>query len=701
MAEWASSVTGVASSREPRERFRAVAGLRPHLALLPAAPVMAVWLIWAAGDGGYFPDSWWPAAAGGVLLLLATMVGRRQVVPAGRWSAIAVVLLASLVAWTALSLLWSDFDGAGWDSTGQLIAIVSSLWVLALLPWRGVSGLAFFATWSAGVALIAAGVLASAAGADAQEIGNRFVEGRWLAPLGYPNAVAALGAMAFPAALLVSNIRALPKAVQAVFVGLAAFLLEFALLPQSRGAFIGLVLALPLLVILAPGRLRLFLRLLVVAAAVAVSIGPLYEVYTAGLKFAEGQPTRPLTAVVDDAVRAMAWSVLGAVLLGFVLALVERRVHLSSAASRRVRLGVAGILAVAAVAIAGFAIVNADRISDAVADRFESVTSVSQGAEDGDEPLDTGPRIAGNFAELRADYWRVGLNAFEAAPLVGEGAGSFEPRYTRERRLEKPSRYTHSLWLRFMAEGGVIAVLLLVASVAVLVAGLVWARRHLTGPGRALPAAAAAVLVYFIGHASVDWLEEFSLLAEVALAVPMVAIVAAAERRVNARTGGAIRRVGAVLGGLAAVALIAALCASWASARLVDRASTSNRPLGRAYADLDAAGRLNPLSARAEIREGTIAVNASDQGRARSAFRRALSREQNWYAHFELAMLDAELGRYAAAQRHIDEAMRLNSKDPFVQDVRNDIRRHRPISAARVHREIRRFVRDRFTTPTR
>jgi Flp pilus assembly protein TadD len=83
-----------------------------------------------------------------------------------------------------------------------------------------------------------------------------------------------------------------------------------------------------------------------------------------------------------------------------------------------------------------------------------------------------------------------------------------------------------------------------------------------------------------------------------------------------------------------------------------------------AYRDLERAASLDPLSADALTDEGAIAVNLGNEGRARAAFLAALRRENDWYPHLELALLDAHAGDFQAARAELSRAQALDVSDP-------------------------------------
>ncbi len=82
--------------------------LRGILPLLPAIPILGLWLYLAPNSGGYFPRDWYPAAILATALALVVGVGTGRVLPAARGARIALALLAAYVAWAFLSLLWAD-----------------------------------------------------------------------------------------------------------------------------------------------------------------------------------------------------------------------------------------------------------------------------------------------------------------------------------------------------------------------------------------------------------------------------------------------------------------------------------------------------------------------------------------------------------------------------------------------------------------
>jgi tetratricopeptide (TPR) repeat protein len=86
-----------------------------------------------------------------------------------------------------------------------------------------------------------------------------------------------------------------------------------------------------------------------------------------------------------------------------------------------------------------------------------------------------------------------------------------------------------------------------------------------------------------------------------------------------------------------------------------------------AFARLDRARRLNPLSERADVIAGALLQRVEQPAQARTAFERALDRNpHDWYAHLRLALLDAAAGRRSEALAGLSRAEALNPLEPTI-----------------------------------
>jgi Flp pilus assembly protein TadD len=98
-----------------------------------------------------------------------------------------------------------------------------------------------------------------------------------------------------------------------------------------------------------------------------------------------------------------------------------------------------------------------------------------------------------------------------------------------------------------------------------------------------------------------------------------------------------------------------------------------------AYADLSRASDLNPWSTAPLLTEGQIAEQLGNPARARAAFERALGIEDDWYAWVEIAVIDAQAGRFERAANELSKAAKLDVDDPVIAQAQTMIARRRRI----------------------
>jgi tetratricopeptide (TPR) repeat protein len=649
------------------------------LVWLPAVVLLGIWLWWLLNDGGYFPRDHLPAGIVLVCLLAAVMLATGRVLPPGRAQATSVLAFAGLVAWTFASIAWAVSDGLAWEAADELLVLLSVVWVVALLPWDVRSAAMLLGAWSLMVAVVCAAALVSAIGADS--LAEYVTEGRFRQPLGYSNATAALAAIAFWPALLLSYRREVPIPLQALCLAGAAFLAQFTLLPQTRAALLAFGVGAVVLALVAPGRLALAARAAVVAAAVAFGSGPILDVLD-GFDAGAGVGAGALE-------RAAEHMLLGSVVAGLAGALMG---GLQQSALGRVELprpGRRAVVAAAVVATLGVVVVGVLSF-DAIRDRVSAAR---------DAELDQGARISSLDPEERFDYWRVSLDMWRDAPIGGAGAGNFERVYTREREERKPARYAHNIWLRFLGETGLVGLLLFAGFLGAGVVGAFGARRRAGPAGQAIVAASLALTAVFLAHASLDWLDEVPALAAPALASLALAgrIAPASGETVAGRAGSSAAAAGICVAALLAVA---ALALPFLSIRLEERAFERYRAHPEAaFDDLDSARSLNPLSLRPLVSEGTIALSLGRFEHARRAFEEAVREEDNAYARLELALLAARRGDFATADAEIERARQLAPSDVFVSEAARRIAARRRIDPRAFNDFLIRESRSRFTRP--
>ncbi|HSL00643.1 MAG TPA: O-antigen ligase family protein [Rubrobacteraceae bacterium] len=124
-----------------------------------------------------------------------------------------------------------------------------------------------------------------------------------------------------------------------------------------------------------------------------------------------------------------------------------------------------------------------------------------------DQTENVGQRLASLSVGYRAEYWRVGWEAWKERPLTGTGAGTFRYTWLEGRSGEQGVKQIHNLYLEQGTETGLFAFLALAGFVGVLVGYL--ARSALrSGPHgvrRLLLAGLTSALVIYIVSSVIEW----------------------------------------------------------------------------------------------------------------------------------------------------------------------------------------------------
>ena len=667
--------------RLPRPR-RNASPLRAALAHAPGLPAQAVALVallyLAATEGGYYPTDWYPV---GLIVLALVALWSAAVPGAGRPSAatvVALALLALFAAWSLCSIAWAGEPSAAWDGGNRAVLYAALL--------------ALFSLWTVGprearwlIALVALGIgllglVELLRFAAAGEPGSYLLGGRLAEPVGYQNGNVALWLMgAIPCVWLAASREPHPV-VRGLALGSASVLASLALMGQSRGSLFALPVAVVLFVVLVPGRLRVLAALAGVALAVGVSAGPV-------LDLVDGAESRSLPALADDAARVIVLSSALLAALGALAGLADRRWSPSARTARRTRTAGTGALAVAGLVLVVAAATQAGDLRTELSERWDEFKSSDEAAG--------GTARLGSGGTNRYDFWRVAWESFERDPLHGAGSDNFQQDYlARGESREKP-RYPHSLELAVLSQTGIVGGLLFAGAVGAALAAALSLRRRLSGPAAGAVAAALGLFVYWLLHASVDWLYELPALGGLAFAMLGLATAVRDEQPAASgpvrRTRVALRIVPALMAGAAALSF----ALPWLAEREISRAAElwGARPQA-AYEHLDRAGRFNPVSVRPALFEGTIALRLGHEGRAERAFRDAVEREpRNAYAWLELAALASSRGDRALARRRVARASRLDPRDEATRLARDAIAAGEKITPDAVGRAILKYAR--------
>ena len=300
----------------------------------------------------------------------------------------------------------------------------------------------------------------------------------------------------------------------------------------------------------------------------------------------------------------------------------------------------------------------------------------------------------------RPDFWRVSLRAFADHPLGGLGQDNWSAVYLRDRRSGEQPRWTHSVELRLLAHTGIVGFLLFAAFlVAALIAAL-GGRRRAGRDASAVAAVAVLPLIVWLVHGSVDWFWEIPALSGPAFAFLGLGGALMRQPAESADTAHATaprtsRRTVALVGcGVAAVAAAAALALPYLAEREMAAATASWREdRAGAFARLDRAAGLDPLSSRPELLAGTIALELDDPGAAVARFTAAIGRDGgDWFAYFARGLAASGEGRAAAARGDYRRARSLDPREPLVIEALQRAGGRRPMTAIEAFRRLRRDV---------
>jgi O-antigen ligase len=671
--------------------------LRDAPSTVPALAAVGLFIAWASDQAGYPVTHWAPA--GLILLALLAIAFGIVGLRAGEIPTPVRVAIACLAAYTALSflsILWARVPGDAWEGANRTLLYLAVFALFAAWRQRGASAALLLGAWTLAMIGLAAYVALHLNAASASELERLMPSGRLWYPSGYPNANAAQWLMAFWPAVLLARSERLPWGLRGLLAGGAVLLAEVALLSQSRGSLYATAVMVVLVFALLPRRLRTFAALVPVGLAIVAAAPSVLHV---------GDNRRSNGEVVSTTLHhAIAASFAAALIAGLLVAAgaaIESRTQLAPSSAAEVRRGVAAVALATLVAILAGGLVAAGN----------PVTRIEHGwrsFKGGYGPYSrTGSRLVSGLGSNRYDFYRVALDEFAGHPLLGIGVDNFQLQYLAHGRSDETPHYPHSVELRTLTETGVIGALLaLVGLGAALLAGMracrAPPRRRVDQLGPDVAAAALAGFAYWAVHGSFDWFWEFAGLGAPAFAMlgitcaltPAKAPPGGAARAPGpaaAKRASPVRRPVTILAAvLVALAATASLAAPWLSQREIESAVRvwPTAPAS-AYARLDEAARLNPLSDEAYVVAGSIALRYGELAHADHEFSLALRRSPgDAYATLERGAIASTSGRRAEALRLLEAAARLNPRDPLTQQSLLVVRHGRRVSVEALNRSI-------------
>lgn len=670
-----------------REGGVASVGAGEWLVLLPAAVTVAVLVAWAATGGGYEslptlgggyePGPWYLGALTLVGLACATALGATRV-RASRWTGVAIAALAGYVAWSFLSILWAHDQGSAFHGSDRALVYLAAFLTFAILPWRAITLRAALALLVAGfgalaiVTAIRIGVLA-----DPSQL---YLEARLIYPLGYYNADAALFTMTAFVAIALAAGRDAPAALRVAGLVIAAVCLQLAVLGQSRGWLFTLPVMLVLALLVVRARVRLIAFALLPAIATAAVAPIVLDVYSRatvdGLPVAQPRLAHILHEQGSHAARAMLIADVVLAIVATVLVLLDRRIELSTGATRTVNRLAAGLACIAVLAgMAAGVLATHGHPVGRVESAWRSFANTHNYA--------TGSSRFTKLGSERVDMWRVALREFAAHPLTGIGQDNYAAAYLRWRRTSQEPRWVHSVELRMLTHTGIVGALLFGLFVAATLLAALRGTRRLALERAAAGVALLAGVVWLV-YGSIDWFWEFPALSVPALAFAGAAAALGRPREPSGAPGARRELVlgGRVAAGLLGGAAVAALVIPFVAARETQKATEvwPSQPAA-AYEELRSASSLLPFDAQTYLVGGAIALNSEEAAQARRWLTEAEQHDdEGWLAPFLLGLLDGEQNRRSAARAELAQASELNPREPLIGQALDRVSSGHPLT---------------------
>jgi hypothetical protein len=602
--------------------------------------------------GGYDPlvhdqvgiAVWWVVLAGVVVGAL----------PNHRPSGLALAglgLLAGFVAWTALSLTWTESVE---KTSADLARVAGYLGVFTLVLFvRDREGARrVVAAVAAGIVFVAAIALLSrlhsawfpAADQTAQFLTSN--RERLSYPLHYWNGLAALIAIGVPLVLHVATAArtTLWRAAAAAALPLMALT---AFLTLSRGGIAAAVIAAVVFLALTSNRLALLptLALSGLGSLVLIAAAAGRDALQDGLlnSTAESQGDSLLLVVL------LVCALVGVLQAAVVLGLRDRERPAWTRVSPRNALVALGVGLLVALVVAG-AVGAPGRVSDAWGE-FKEKGSPGKGTE----------RLGSVAGQNRYQLWSAAVKENASEPLTGTGSGTFEYWWARNADVEEIVRDTHSLYLQTLGELGIVGLALLAAFLALVLGGGGFLLLGAAPGDRPALAAALGGCVAFCVTATFDWMWQLPVL-PVALLILAAAILTAARGAAPvARKGLSI--VPRIAAATVAAAAIVAIAIPLASTSLI-RSSEAEARKGdfrAALEDARTAQNVQPGAASPRLQQALVLEQLGDFAAAAPAAQAATEREPtNWRTWLVRSRIEAENGEAAQAVRDYREARSLN-----------------------------------------
>lgn len=619
---------------------------------IAAAPLLLIGLLTVAAiwwDGAFDMRYWAPLTLLSLALLLALTLAGTTSPPERGAPALAVAAIWAFAAYTMLSAAWSESPATAWEGAARAI-FYAAVFTLAVLTPASARG----RLW-VGVGLVL-GVVATGLVAEVRLLAGdtgAFLAGRLNDPIGYRNGTAALFSFAAWPLIGFAARRGYASGFRAAAVAAAVLTIGLAFLTQSRGMLIGLACGGIVSLAIGPDRLRRSWLALAVLAAIGLGSGALLAPY-------DGSDSGTAVAVAADirhAGAALGLLCASSFLLAFFAFVFDNGLR-SSDLARGLRGVAAGGMVVVVSAAAVVALAKAGDPVSYAQDKWDEFAQVEASTP-------VGTRL-GTVGGPRYDVYRVALDQFREAPVVGAGEGSYRFAYYRERRTDRNLADAHSLPLRLLAETGLIGTGLFALWLVALALAIARCVRLATSGRRAWIAGMAAAGTVVVAQSAVDWL--WLIPALFGLAVLALGLAARGEEEAREPSWGLASRAPIALALVAALLSVGALFLSGVYVRKArQQAPTSPQA---SLSSARTAAKLDPVSVTPLYLQAAALESEGRSGAARAALLDALELEQdNFVTLGLLGDLEVRAGNETVARAYYRRALALNPLDSGLREL--------------------------------
>lgn len=614
---------------------------------------------------------WWGLLLCGALGLLANR-------PRGRLAWFAAGGFAGFLLWTGITATSSVSAERSLDEVSR-VACYLGVFALGLSIHRDrqrairhtTSALAAAVAVVAAVAVLARLRPDTFAGAGQTGSLLPYIRVRLSWPLNYWNGLASLMVLGLPLLLSVAC-SARRLLIRAAAAGAAPVVILCAYLTFSRGG--ALEGAVALLVFLALARDRLF------KLATAVAITAASGVLVAGVVHRPAIQNSLTNAAAQREGRQLLIVVvlvcLGTALVQAGIVLAERHAAVPRwlrPRPDRARAAMAGILVVAVAA--ALAAGGAGWVSRTW-DKFK-------------QPEPSGLRVRGlarygvASGNGRYQLWQVAVNAAEQRLGVGWGPGTYAFLWNARAPFYSPVQNAHSLYLETFAEEGIPGLVLLVAFLGAIMAGVVRAALKAQHEARTQTAAVTAACAAFLVSAGVDWIWQLPVLPFAFLLLGAAALTPATPRSwirkefddsapSASRPAGlgptVLRRVGLAVLALGCLFVIAWPLAETTALR-ASQAAARTGATATALSDAQAAARLESGAAAPQLQQALVLETERQFTAAIAHARKATVDDPlDWSNWVVLSRLEAEAGNATSSLQAYERAKSLNPKSPLLNE---------------------------------